>query len=454
MSSLRLVGIILDSLTSDPGSPENGEVWHNSTTNRVKIRLNGVTEIVAHKGELDTHEALTNNPHSVSLEQARTQGNILSGEIDMGSNKIIALLDPSNPQDAATQAFVLDQIKQKLQGLDWQESVLDKDLVTAPGTPATGDRYIIAGLGGAWSTFTIDDIVEWNGSSWENVTPNEGYAARVEDENKQYIYDGASWGLWDATIDHGALIGLGDDDHTIYLLINGTRAMTGDLNMGSQAITNVGLVDGVDVSAHKTRHDVGGADALSLTAPVDITDTTSAAGSGSGYVAGDHTHGHGSRGGGSLHIKASAAGDGFKPQSNLAATSDPGATDDSAAGYVVGSTWVNVTLDKAFVCVDATATSAVWLDTGAGGGGGLTTKSGRVLAAAFSGSPMSATVSFGGAFPDTDYSITLGVEGSSNKHWAPGYNSKTTGGFTIDLGSNSKANLVEISWQAIADGES
>jgi len=36
-----------------------------------------------------------------------------------------------------------------------------------------------------------------------------------------------------AGIDHGSLAGLSDDDHTQYLLIDGTRAMTGDLVMGA-----------------------------------------------------------------------------------------------------------------------------------------------------------------------------------------------------------------------------
>lgn len=48
--------------------------------------------------------------------------------------------------------------------------------------------------------------------------------------------------------DHGALTGLGDDDHTQYLLVDGTRAMSGDLDVGSNSITNVNLVDGRDVS--------------------------------------------------------------------------------------------------------------------------------------------------------------------------------------------------------------
>lgn len=41
--------------------------------------------------------------------------------------------------------------------------------------------------------------------------------------------------------DHGLLSGLGDDDHTQYILVNGTRAFTGDVAMGSHKIT--GLAD-------------------------------------------------------------------------------------------------------------------------------------------------------------------------------------------------------------------
>jgi hypothetical protein len=39
-------------------------------------------------------------------------------------------------------------------------------------------------------------------------------------------------------MEHHDLIGLGDDDHTQYLLVSGTRAMTGDLNINSNALDN------------------------------------------------------------------------------------------------------------------------------------------------------------------------------------------------------------------------
>lgn len=47
------------------------------------------------------------------------------------------------------------------------------------------------------------------------------------------------------SLDHGNLSGLGDDDHTQYLLADGTRALAGPWDMGSQALTNVNIDSGV-----------------------------------------------------------------------------------------------------------------------------------------------------------------------------------------------------------------
>ena len=55
---------------------------------------------------------------------------------------------------------------------------------------------------------------------------------------------------------------------------------------------------------------------------------------------------------------------------NFSAAVAPGSTDDSAAGYAVGSMWIDTTGDKVYINYDATATSALWQEVGAGGGGG------------------------------------------------------------------------------------
>ena len=46
-------------------------------------------------------------------------------------------------------------------------------------------------------------------------------------------------------------------DESGYLLIDGTRAMTGDLDVGGNDVTNVGLVDGRDVNAEVSNTDAG-----------------------------------------------------------------------------------------------------------------------------------------------------------------------------------------------------
>lgn len=89
------------------------------------------------------------------------------------------------------------------------------------------------------------------------------------------------------------------------------------------------------------------------------------------------------------------AGDGFVEiksgsttviKSNTAATAAPGATDDSAAGYAVGSVWIDTTNDKAYVCLDATATAAVWTEiTQSGGSPQSTVEDGTRTAAAGAG---------------------------------------------------------------------
>lgn len=56
-------------------------------------------------------------------------------------------------------------------------------------------------------------------------------------------------------------------------------------------------------------------------------------------------------------------------QNNLVATAAPAVTDDSNAGYAVGSRWVDVTNDNTYTCVDASVGAAVWVqENGAGGG--------------------------------------------------------------------------------------
>lgn len=91
--------------------------------------------------------------------------------------------------------------------LDWQNSVLSRFDPTAatPVGPSTGDRYISTATANGW---TDEYIYEWSGTAWTETIPNEGYAAWVEDENKVYVFDGATWVAIGSTTDHNILANL------------------------------------------------------------------------------------------------------------------------------------------------------------------------------------------------------------------------------------------------------
>ena len=70
-----------------------------------------------------------------------------------------------------------------------------------------------------------------------------------------------------ATAVHGNLLGLNADDHQQYLLVDGSRAMSGNLSMGGNAISNALTVNGVTVETHASRHKNGGADEIATATP-------------------------------------------------------------------------------------------------------------------------------------------------------------------------------------------
>ena len=83
-----------------------------------------------------------------------------------------------------------------LRTLDWQESVLDKDLAIPPVAPTAGDRYIVAaGAVGDWATY--DNYIATCTNSifgfWQFDEPDVMTCVGVEDEGYVYIWNGSAW---------------------------------------------------------------------------------------------------------------------------------------------------------------------------------------------------------------------------------------------------------------------
>ena len=63
---------------------------------------------------------------------------------------------------------------------------------TPPGSPASGDVYIVGSSPmGAWAGHA--GKIGYFDQTWKFITPNEGAAFWVNDENIFYIFDGTSW---------------------------------------------------------------------------------------------------------------------------------------------------------------------------------------------------------------------------------------------------------------------
>jgi len=72
-------------------------------------------------------------------------------------------------------------------------SVKDRDLATPPGSPAAGDRYIVAATApGAWAGWE-GSVAFWDGTAWARLVPVAGWRAWVADEGVLALHDGSDW---------------------------------------------------------------------------------------------------------------------------------------------------------------------------------------------------------------------------------------------------------------------
>jgi hypothetical protein len=122
-----------------------------------------------------------------------------------------------------------------------------------------------------------------------SIITQEGAATftQIADERPVPLFRGSgSLGV----TSHSALSDLSANDHPQYLLKVGD-IMSGNLDMGSNNITNVGTVDSVDISAHSSRHLPNGADPLTTGAASSISRlTNNTEGIANSFARQDHTH--------------------------------------------------------------------------------------------------------------------------------------------------------------------
>ncbi len=110
---------------------------------------------------------------------------------------------------------------------------------------------------------------------------------------------------------HGALSGLGNNDHNQYLLRDGTNIMTGILNMNFNTIINATSVNGVVVESHAARHAFNGADPFLSATPQTVGTSNQEGVDNTHFSRADHVHAHGNLGGGATHAAVTTTVNGY-----------------------------------------------------------------------------------------------------------------------------------------------
>lgn len=117
-----------------------------------------------------------------------------------------------------------------------QEPVISDTLISPPGSENHSDRYIIAGLGGAWSSFIVGDIVtvvDAEPTIWQRYIPSIGDEVYVKNANRTKNWNGSTW-----TIEAGGATQLSE---------------LSDIGNSSPTKNNIFIANGTQFNASKIR---------------------------------------------------------------------------------------------------------------------------------------------------------------------------------------------------------
>src|SRR5262245_30542356 len=116
--------------------------------------------------------------------------------------------------------------------------VLDRDLATPPGSPAEGDRYLVApSPTGAWAG-QAGRVAARQDGAWRFCAPQEGWRVWIADEDILLVFNGTTW--IGAATQNAALMG-----------VNTTADATNKLAVSSSAVLFNNAGSGVQVKLNK-----------------------------------------------------------------------------------------------------------------------------------------------------------------------------------------------------------
>ena len=110
-------------------------------------------------------------------------------------------------------------------------------------------------------TFFSDSV-----SEIANIYIRQGLSGITQIEDIRPVIGFRAGGVSSSSL-HANLLGLASDDHKQYLLVDGSRSMSGVLNMSGNSIINSGTINNVTIESHASRHKNGGDDEVATSTP-------------------------------------------------------------------------------------------------------------------------------------------------------------------------------------------
>ena len=197
MVEIKVMKIGSDGFPTEHGTSD--DITLNKVTGITQIGvISGVTitSNIAFNAVADTIAGIENQN---LLDKSANE--TISGNFTIGTGYDLIITDAPSAANHAVNKNYVDSL---VNGAEWQDSVLDRYDPTSglPGTPSTGDRYISTATANGWTT---NYIYEYNGSTWDETIPTEGFAAWVDDEDVAYVFNGTSWVKMTSVFNHNDL---------------------------------------------------------------------------------------------------------------------------------------------------------------------------------------------------------------------------------------------------------
>lgn len=193
-------------------------------------------DVTMNWNKITTLGAASASGDAIAYQQsgAELDGLTVTDDIAMSGNEVTGL--PSSPSvgSAATSKTYVDNL---VSNISWKEPVMVRKMVDdsrdqPPPVYNTGDAFVVGSSpAGAWSGFDTGDIVEWDGSQWNEVVPGvgseppdntrvivttaaaSGSFAGHENDIGTYDADGDSWSFEDPSDGWAVLV---NGDGSIY----------------------------------------------------------------------------------------------------------------------------------------------------------------------------------------------------------------------------------------------